>query len=371
MFRTVSESSMNTKERDAIFQHWRSLILRETRDLASLERVGARALQDREVRADATLESLIRTEVAERRADIEREQQSKESADRQSRPAMRRSDYVGGRTTSPVRREPRPQPQSLPPPPVPPSPPPAQLAFDRLAQTLRESLARGDAGEAGAVYEQMQTLQEESRDVIPAVTLERYEQQIAKLRARLEQFRIQIAELVQQAIAASGRGDEPAAGALIRRLSAIHVTYPHLLDDARLDEIRADIVHAGGEHEDSLTARKLVERERAVSNDIQRIAVAVHEFHRVVCEVPDSSAEFRSAEAVYLRTLQEVRAHDTEWLAGFVLELADLLAEWSIPSRAAGKQIDDFLESIRLGLKRIHAEMGSIDSKRAEGEGSG
>jgi hypothetical protein len=361
---------MNTKERDAVFQHWRSVILRETRDLASLEQVGARALQDREVRTDATLESLIRAELAERRAEIARDRQGEESANRQPEAPARRGDYVGRRTTAPASRESRPESRSVPAPPVPPPPAPVQIAFDRLAQALRESLARGDEGEAGAVCEQMRAVQEESHGVIPAAAVERYEQQIAKLRARLEQFRVQIAELVQQAVAASRNGDEPAAAALLRRLSAIHVTYPHLLDDARLDEIRAALVHAGGEHEDSLMARKLIERQWAVDTEIKRIAAAVHEFHRVVCEVPDSSAEFRRAEAAYLRTLEEVRAHDTEWLAGFVLELADLLAEWSIPSRAAGKQIDHFLESIRVGLRRIHAEMGNIDSKRAEAEGS-
>ncbi len=356
---------MTAKERDAVFQHWRSVILRETRDLASLERVGARALQDREVRAEATLESLIRAELEERRAEIEREQQSVESTNRQSRPAVRRSDYVGWRTTAPVGREPGPESRSAPPPPVPP-PAPAQVAFDRLAQTLSGWLMRGDEDEARAVYEQMRVLQEESCGVIPAGALLPYEDKVAKLRTRLGQFRVQIAALVQQAIAASQHGDEQAAATLLRRLAAIHVTYPHLLDEARLDEIRAEIIHANEEHDDGLTARQLVERERAVTVEIRKIAGAVHEFHRVVCEVPDSSAEFRSAEAAYLRTLQEVRAHDPEWLAGFVLELADLLAEWTEPPLRAAKRIDRFLESIRLGLKRIHVEMGKIDTRRGE-----
>jgi hypothetical protein len=51
---------------------------------------------------------------------------------------------------------------------------------------------------------------------------------------------------------------------------------------------------------------------------------------------------------------------------GFVLELADLLAEWTEPPLRAAKRIDHFLESIRLGLKRIHAEMGEIDARRGE-----
>jgi hypothetical protein len=361
---------MNTKERDAVFQHWRSVILRETRDLASLEQVGARALQDREVRADATLESLIRADLEQRRAEIEREQQGVDSAARQPRPTVRRSAYVGRRTTSLVGREPRPESRSVPPAPVPPPPAPAQVAFDCLAQALSGWLQRNDESEARAVWEQMRAFQQESRGVIPPAALQPYEQQVAKLRTRLEHFRDQVAALVQQAVAASRQGDEQDVAKLMRRLTAIHVTHPRLLDEAQLEQIRADIVHANEEHQDGLTARKLVERERVVAAEIEKVAAAVHEFYRVVCAVPDTSAEFRAAEATYLRALEEVRAHDTEWLTGFVLELGDLLAEWTEPPLTAAKRIDHFLESIRLSLKGIHAEMGNIDSKRAEGEGA-
>jgi len=361
---------LTAKQRETALQQWRSLIMREGRDLDSLERISARALQDRDIRADAQLQSMLQAELERRRAELQREQQSVESANRQSRPAVRRSDYVGRRTTPTAAPEPRPEVQPVPPPSIPPPPDPVQAAFDGLAQTLSGWLARGDEDEARAVYEQMRALQEESRGVIPAAALQPYEQKVAKLRTRLGQFRVQIATLAQQAITASRNGDEQAAATLMRRLSAIHLTYPHLLDEARLDEIRTDIVHANEEHDDGLTARQLVERERAVAAEIRKIAAAVHEFHRVVCEVPDSSEEFRSAEAAYLRTLQEVRAHDPEWLAGFVLELADLLAESRIPSRAVGKQIDRFLESVRLSMKRIRAEMGRIDTKLDEAEGS-
>ena len=327
--------------------------MRETRDLASLERVGTRALQDRDVRGDSALESLIRGHLAQRRAEIQQQQQSTESANQQSRLAEERSDDAGVRTT-PIA-----------------APEPVPVTFDDLAQTLGVWLKRGAEDEACAVYEQMRALQGESRGDIPVAALQPYEQKVAKLRTRLGQFRVQIAALAQQAVTASRNGDEQAAATLLRRLSAIQMTYPRLLDEARLDEIRADIVDANEQHDDGLTARRLIERERAVAAEIRKIAAAVHEFHRVVCEVPDSSAEFRRAEAAYLRTLEEVRAHDPEWLVGFVLELADLLAEWRIPSAAAGKQIDRFLENVRLSMEHIHAEMGRIETKRDEAGGSG
>jgi hypothetical protein len=357
---------MNAKERDTALRQWQALISRETRDLASLEQVGARALQDRDVCGDVALERLVRERLAQRRAEIEREQQATEIADRASLPAARRSEDVGRRTFPSDVPEllPRVQPQM--PPSLAPSPVSAQITFDDLAQTLGGWLGRGDEDEARAVYEQMRVLQEESPGVISVSALQPYEEKIAKLTTRLGEFRVQIAALAQQAVTASRSGDEPAAATLLRRLSAIHVTYPRLLDEARLDEIRADMVHASEEHEDGVTAHQLVERERAVAAEIRKIAAAVREFHRVVCEVPESSAEFRSAEAAYLQILREVRAHDPEWLAGFVLELADLLAEWRTPPQAARTQVDRFLENVRLSLENIRAEIGRIETKRDE-----
>lgn len=375
---------MTAKEREAILQRWRSVILRETRDLASLERVGARALQDREVRADATLESLIRAELGQRRAEFARERESQEASNdarrrrpkagrganagaRPSRPEVQRRSEIGRQPSPTVAPEHQPEARPVPLAPISPPPPePAQVAFDQLAQALSGWLLSNDESEALAVWGQMQALQAENPEVIPAAALQSYEQRIGKLRMRLEHFREQVAALAQEAVTASGRGDAQAVAKLMRRLTAIHVTYPRLLDQAQLHQIRADIIHANEEHEDGLTARRLVEREEAVAAEIEKVAAAVHEFHRVVCAVPDTSAEFRAAEATYLRTLKAVRAHDTEWLAGFVLELADLLAEWTEPPLRAARKIDHFLESIRLGLKRIHVEIGEIDTRRGK-----
>jgi hypothetical protein len=85
--------------------------------------------------------------------------------------------------------------------------------------------------------------------------------------------------------------------------------------------------------------------------------------------VPETSAEFRRAEEVYLQVLHEVRLHEEAWLAEFVLELADVLAEWSVPPPGAEQQIDRFLEKVRAGIERIHKKMGEIDSERRGAKG--
>jgi hypothetical protein len=342
---------MNAKQRDAVSSHWRSVIQREARDPASLEQIGARAMHDSDVRDDPTLQSLIRSDLERRRAELEREQQSQTAptAPRATRPEVR---FVSSISIPVPRQE------------------PVWTAFEGLARAFSGVLEHHDEGEALVLWGQMRALQAENPGVIPASALQPYGQQLGRLRTLLERLRDQIAALTQQVVAASRQGDEQAVGKLMRRLSAICVTHPRLLDEARLEEIRADIVRANEEREDGLTARKLVDRERAVLADITRIAAAVHEFHRVVWTAPETSEEFRGAELAYLRALQDAPIHDPEWLAGFVLELADVLAEWSVPPPAVEQQVDRFLENVRLGLKRIHAEVGQIATRPNETEAS-
>jgi hypothetical protein len=335
---------MNTKQRDLVFQHWRSVMQREIRDLTSLEQIGARALSDPDVRDDATLQSMIRADLEQRRAEFVPEQQTQEpsTAAPESRPNVR---------------------------PAPPEE--VRAAFDRLAQTLGECLERGDEDQTRAAWGQMRALQEENRGVIPTAALEQYERLVEKLRTHLEHIRDQVVALAQQAVTASRRGDEQAVDQSMRRLLSIHVAHPCLLDESGLDGIRDDIIQATDEHhEHQLTARKLVERGRAVAAEIKRLAAVVHEFHRVARSAPHTSEEFHSAEAAYLRAIQEVRVHDKEWFVGFVLELGGLLAEWTIPPLGAEDRIDRFLDRISASLDSIRAEMRDIETEQDQTEGN-
>jgi hypothetical protein len=156
----------------------------------------------------------------------------------------------------------------------------------------------------------------------------------------------------------------------MRRLTAIHVAHPRLLDEPGLEDVRRDVSVAADERrQDRRTTEELLVRERAIAAEIKKLAVAVREFHRVACTVPDTSEEFRKAEATYLRTIQKVRTYDTEWFSGVVLELADLLAEWTVPPLEAESQIDRFLDSITAGLKSIRAEIREIESDQDSDEG--
>ncbi|UCD27425.1 MAG: hypothetical protein JSV03_09875, partial [Planctomycetota bacterium] len=156
----------------------------------------------------------------------------------------------------------------------------------------------------------------------------------------------------------------------MRRLLSIHAAHPRLLDESGLEEIRANTIQAADEHhEHQLTARKLVERGRTVATEVKRLAAVVHEFHRVARSAPHTSKEFHSAEAAYLRAIQEVRVHDKEWFVGFVLELGGLLAEWTIPPLEAEGRIDRFLDRISASLNSIRAEMREIETEQDQAEG--
>lgn len=344
---------MNTKQRDVVFQRWSGVIRRETRDLFSLEQIGARALADPDVHDDPTLESLIRVDLQRRRSEIEQKLQSEKSA---SASAKSGPDH-----------------RSLTPEPIPAAPPDqVREAFSRLAQTISASLERSDETETRAVLGRMRALQEQSPGVIPAAVIGEYEQRVEKLRLHIRQLADEIAVLAQQAVSASHNGNEQDLARSMLRLTAIHMAHPHLLDEPGLESVRRDVAYAADERrQHQLTIKKLLERERAITAEIKMLAAAVRDFHQVVCTVPDTSEEFRKAEARYLRTIQEVRTHDMEWFSGVVLELADLLAQWTLPPLEAKGEIDRFLDGINAGLDSIRVEMREIESEQNSDEGDG
>ena len=373
---------LTPKQRDATYRHWCSQIARECRDLAGLERISARALQDRDVQADSLLQSMLRAELARQRAELEREAQR----ERQSRTAAPPPAKYHASASPPAKHHasasprgvsmPRPASNSAPPevepPPLRPTPPPPdpdQVAFYQLVADLSEALKKGDEDAARTVCAQMRVLHQRRSTLVSAADLERYEQRATKLHVQLNDHRSQIAALAQQARAAAQAGDVPAALKLMHRLTAIHVAHPRLLDKAGLGKMRKDVAHATEGREDRVTTHKLIERERAVAAEMKRLALAVSEFHRAVFNHPESGLEFRRAARVYLGVLRDIRLHEKDWLAEFVLELGDVLANWYVPPPGAERQIDHFLEKMRAALQRIHVEMGEIDVKRGESRG--
>jgi hypothetical protein len=191
--------------------------------------------------------------------------------------------------------------------------------------------------------------------------LSQYEKRVERLRVRVQQLADEIASLSQQALSAARKGSKQDLARSMRRLTAIHVAHPLVLDEPALEHMRGDIAASAEERrEHQLTTKRLLDRERAITSEIKKLAAAVRAFHQVACAVSDESEAFREAEATYLQTIHDVRTYDTEWFAGVVLELADLLAEWTVPPPGAEGQIDRFLDRISAGLDSIRGEMHEI-----------
>jgi len=189
------------------------------------------------------------------------------------------------------------------------------------------------------------------------------DQCVSNLLTQLAEHRRRVAALAAEAVAAARAGDAAAAADLIRRLNAIRAAHPRLIDAAGLEQMRVDVAHATEGREDGVTSRKLMDRERAVASEMKRLAKAVSDFHRAVSDQPEDRAEFQQAARLYLRALRATRLHEKDWLAEFVLELGDMLANWNVPPPGAEQQIDRFLERVRQALQRIHADMRDIDRK--------
>lgn len=343
---------MNTKRRDGVFQRWSGEIAREARDLASLEQTRKRAMVDSDVREDLTLQSMIQAEVRKRRAELEEKPKSGQTS-----AAARKS----GAESASVAPEPTPE-----------EPPEViREEFNRLVRSLCTSLEQGNETETRAVFKKMHALHTESPDVIPAAVIGQYEQRLGELRIHIKQLTDEIAILTEQALSATRDGNEQDLVHAMRRLTAIHAAHPRLLDEPGLEEIRRGVAHAAEERrQHQLTTKTLLERERAITAAIKAIAGVVRDFHQVACMAPDTSEEFRKAEAAYLRAIQTVRTYDTEWFTGVVLELADLLAEWTVPPLDAGGKIERFLDSIEAGLGSIRAEMRQIRREQESDEGN-
>ncbi|MHC5111616.1 MAG: hypothetical protein ACYTHJ_17260 [Planctomycetota bacterium] len=332
---------MNIKQRDIAFHRWSAVIGGETRDLHSLEQIFKRALADSDVQQDTALQRMIQAEVENRRVELKQERQGEEPSSSPS--------------------EPRPNGRSE----LPPTHKQVLESFNGLSLALYASLERGDEDEARVVLGKLRLLQVQCPGVIPASAIAASEHRVEKLQARIKELADEIEGLTAKAVSASRDGKEQQIARSMRRLTAIHAAHPGLLDEVGLEDVRRDVVNAADErrqHRD--TTRKLVERERAIAAEIKALAAAVRDYHRVAWTAQDTSEEYVEAEERYRKTFKKVRTYDTDWFSGIILELADILAEWTVPPPGAEGQIDRFLDSISKGLAGIHTDLSKIECEK-------
>lgn len=345
---------MTPKQRDVVFLRWSGEIRREARDFASLDNIASRLMSDPDVREDDELQSMLRAVIQQRREDVDQNLRY-EAAHTAPAPPPPPSTVKAHVTPISI---PKPQPPAV-------SIARVRETFNVIARALCEALERRNESEIQAAFKNLRDFQERNPSVIPATALDEYSARMTKLRAHLQSLEDQIGPLTQRAVAASKSGNEQELARATMRLQAIHAAHPTLLGEAGLEEIRRTILVGAQELRDyQSVTRKLIERQRAIVGEIKVLAAAVHRFHKVACTVPESSIEYGQAKADYMTTVRSVSTYDSEWVMGVVLELADLLAEWSVPPLGAENQIERFLDSISLGLKNIRAEMRRIDERQ-------
>ena len=340
---------MNVKQRDAILQAWRARIVRESPHRPALMQVAARAFNDPDVRANSDIASQIESWVAERAAELAAEERSHEAeVDADTRPA-------------PVEAAPTP-----PAAPVQTSAPQVRLTCQRLADEFRAHVAAFEEAGARDVLARIERLQKDSPEAITAEFTGGLASELRGLSERRRQVEAEIESQANSAAAAAAVGDESGVEQALRRLSSLRTMHPRLLTEARLEDIRLRIEEAGESYEHRQAARRLVARERAMAAEIKKLAETVHRFHRVARTIPHDAEQYRRAEAEYHLAVREVRSHDTEWLAGVILELTDLLAEAEDPTGEASEHLDRFVKSVRTALAQIRTEITQIETENRQ-----
>lgn len=318
----------------AVGEKWCSAILRETRDVTSLDAIGNRALNDPEVREDPALVSRIQSFIAERRAEL----RAREVETSRAEPAS--SSYVpAAGAARPVT-----------------GPSQDRLLLDRMLDRFRLALLHFDESDANAALAILRELLPKTPTPGKSVTLASLEDDHRRHARERQELLERIDREAGTAVSAAARGDHGAVAEALQQLVSLRAAYPALLSERRLEAVRQSILHASEHHEHRVAARELLERERALTAEIASMTEAIRHFHRIARSVPHNRREFLEAEARYRRVVDDVDAHDAEWYAGVVLEICDLLAAWGNPPPAAERNVEEFLERLRASLQRLRQQ---------------
>jgi len=142
---------------------------------------------------------------------------------------------------------------------------------------------------------------------------------------------------------------------------------PGLVPEIMLAELRARITNSEEQSETRELRRELLSRERAVADEIKQLAAAIRQYEQVVRQAPADSDERQRAEAAYRAAVERVRALDSDWLAGLILQLETLLDDLRDPTGEIHNQLEQFIVRVRAALNRLRVEVRSIQAGRRGG----
>lgn len=337
---------MEFKHREAVYHQRCMEIMRESRDLASLAAAASRALNHPEVAGDATLTAMVRAYVSECEA--------------------RLRVQGGGETVSPVAKSQLLRPFEQPANPTLVTREQAAAAYNRLRLRLEEHLSHYDENAAAEVMVSLWDLYERYPRWVERASVERCQEQVRRLTERRDQFRSQLETLITEARKAAQRGDEKTAGWFVRRLSAIQMLLPTILPRERFNEIAAEVRRYTRRHDQRETLSRLMERERAVAEEVKRIGAIVNRCQRISARAAEEPGLQEEAEQEWRRVVEELRAHHNDWLAELMLEIDTMIDDLHDPDGRIHAQADRFLKSVRQALAQLHAHVRAIQKERTE-----
>lgn len=345
------------RHREQLFQQFTADILRESRDQNSLRYAADRALSNPETRRDSQLETMIRSFIAERQAELEAR------LSRQREETSRSNPHSGAQAPSPDAATPAAMDES--------TRRQYRFRFERMDRDLAERLAHFDLAGATDLLRRLEDLQKQYPDIVRETEIQRRRMDYQKAVTRRAEIAAEIDALERDVIGSAEHGDATVTAALLKKLSAVHATRPEMLTPARLEQIRAKLDGISAQSESREALQALMARERSVAGEIRRLADAVHAFHLEAHGLPPDDPRYTAIEQNYFNAVREVRHHDRAWLADLMVELGDLAARIHEPSGPRSVQIDQFVERVRHAISHMVAEIRQIAADRkSENPGS-
>lgn len=329
------------RHREQLFNQLSAEILRSCRDDNSLRYASDRAMNHPDVLKDPLLASMLRSFIAERQAELNARIYSQRLASNLTTPPWQSVSRADSRGT-PDRQQ-------------------IRAAYERIHREFEGRLIHYDVSSAEKVLERLAGMQDRYPDMISLAEISRCRVDLARVRERRAGLESEISEVADRAVAAArdGRNDEVAG--LLRRLTMFQSAGPHVFSDARRKQIEDAIAQASDAFEHREAAARLLELERAAAAEVRRMAGHVRAFHEAVRHLPQDSPQFRDAEQAYrATTLEEVRAHDADWLADLMIELDERLEEFHDVTGRAEAQVAEFLHRVRNALNHVRNEVRQI-----------
>ncbi|MBU0641415.1 MAG: hypothetical protein KKB50_21350 [Planctomycetes bacterium] len=334
------------KDREAAYQHLCAEIMREARDLRTLTRATTQALNHPDVQRDPTLAGMIRAYLSVREAELRarlRAQREEEDFETQ----LVHPFEVSPVTHVPTRAE-------------------LLAMFQRVGCRLEDQLAQFDEEGARSTMARLCELRARYPVHIAEAAVQCYSEKFDRAIETRSTYRRQIDDLAERAVEAARAGEQKTASWLLRRMGAIRTLLPGLFSDAEFGAIRTKIAEGGEEYEHHELEEELLSRERSVAADIRRLGLIVHRFRKLAAKLPHDDERYLRAKAEYKQAAEEVRARDSEWLTGLMLELETLLDDLHDPSGRTQDQVDRFLASVRSTLDHMRRGIRAVQEEQSQ-----